>query len=133
MISWSNSFKPPWERKTVHAAFGSRALARVLLAAFLVIGGWRAALFATEGRAAEFDQGARLASICASCHSADGENHGIPPLAGLDENEITEALARYRADEAPSIVMHAIALSLTEKEVKSVARYLAGRGKEATP
>lgn len=88
---------------------------------------------AIEGGAAEFDQGARLASICAACHDADGRNDGIPPITGLDQNEIVEALARYRASESPSIVMHAIALSLTEEEIASVARYLAGRGKEARP
>jgi cytochrome c553 len=103
----------------------------VSLATLLAVGGGIAAAFAAEGRASEFDQGARLAAICASCHDAGGENHGIPPLTGLDEKQITEALARYRANEAPSIVMHAIGLSLTEDEIKSVARYLAGRGKEA--
>jgi cytochrome c553 len=103
------------------------------LATLLAVGGGIAATLAAEGGAAEFDQGARLAAICASCHDADGENHGIPPLTGLDEKQITEALARYRASEAPSIVMHAIALSLSEDDVKSVVRYLAGRGKEARP
>ena len=88
---------------------------------------------ATAGGAAEFDQGARLAAICASCHDADGKNHGVPPIAGLDAKKITEAMARYRASEEPSMVMHAIALSLTEEEVVSVARYLANRGKEAAP
>ena len=123
--------RPRGERKIGHAALGRRGLVAVFSAAFLVIGGL-AAPSATVS-SAEFDQGARLAAICASCHDAGGENHGIPPLTGLDEKVITEALARYRANEAPSIVMHAIALSLAEEEVASVARYLASRGKEAKP
>jgi cytochrome c553 len=85
------------------------------------------------GGAAELDQGARLAAICASCHDGDGKNHGVPPIAGLDAKTIAEAMARYRASEEPSIVMHAIALSLTEEDVASVARYLANKGKEAAP
>jgi cytochrome c553 len=88
---------------------------------------------AAPAAAAELDQGARLGAICASCHDGDGKNHGVPPIAGLDAKKIAEAMARYRASEEPSIVMHAIALSLTEEEVASVARYLANRGKEASP
>jgi sulfide dehydrogenase cytochrome subunit len=120
-------------RKTMHTAFGRRGLVQISLAAVLAIGAAIAVSGALEGGAAEFDQGARLASICAACHDADGRSDGIPPLTGLDENEITEALARYRASESPSIVMHAIALALTEEEVRSVARYLASKGKEARP
>ena len=111
----------------MHAAFGARGFVQLSLAAILTICG------AAAGGAAEFDQGARLAAICASCHDPDGKNHGVPPIAGLDAKEITEAMARYRASEEPSIVMHAIALSLTEEEVASVARYLANKGKEAAP
>lgn len=117
----------------MHVAFSPRGLVEVSLAAFLAMGGAIAAPLAQAGGVHELDQGARLASICASCHDADGGNHGIPPLTGLDEKQIAEALARYRTNEAPSIVMHAIALSLTEEEVASVARYLAGRGKEVQP
>lgn len=117
----------------MHVAFSLRSLGKVSLATLLAAGGGIAAILAAERGAAEFDQGARLGAICASCHEASGENHGIPPLSGLDANAITEALARYRANEAPSIVMHAIALSLTEEEVQSVARYLASTGQGAKP
>lgn len=80
--------------------------------------------------ALEADQGARLASICASCHDRSGSNRGIPSIVGLDEKQIVEAMHRYRESEAPSIVMHAIALSLSEEEIASVARFLAARGRD---
>ena len=35
----------------------------------------------------------------------------------------------YRASESPSHVMHAVALSLSDEELASVARYLAAQGK----
>ena len=117
----------------MHVVFSPRGLVKVSLATLVAVGGGIVATLAAEGRTAELDQGARLAAICASCHDAGGVNHGIPPLTGLDDKEITEALARYRANEAPSIVMHAIALSLTEDEVASVARYLASKGQGAKP
>lgn len=118
----------------MHAALGARPLVKRVAAAILMMGGAAAPVAdAIAGGAAEFDQGARLAAICASCHDPDGKNHGIPPLTGLDQKAITDALARYRAREDPSIVMHAIALSLTDEEIASVARYLANRGKEAVP
>jgi cytochrome c553 len=117
----------------VQAAFGSRRLVHLSLAAILMSFGAAAAENAAAGGAAEFDQGQRLAAICASCHDPDGTNRGIPPIAGLEEKKITEAMARYRESEEPSIVMHAIALSLTEEEVASVAHYLAAHGKAGAP
>jgi cytochrome subunit of sulfide dehydrogenase len=80
--------------------------------------------------AVEADKGARLASICASCHDPSGTDRGIPSIVGLDEKQIIEAMLRYRESEAPSIVMHAIALSLSEEEIASVARFLAAEGKD---
>lgn len=88
------------------------------------------AVFGGEiAEAVEADKGARLASICASCHDPSGSDRGIPSIVGLDEKQITEAMLRYRESEAPSIVMHAIALSLSEEEIASVARFLAAEGK----
>ena len=36
----------------------------------------------------------------------------------------------FRASETPSHIMHAVALSLTDEELASVAHYLATHGKE---
>ena len=59
---------------------------------------------------------------------------GIPLFVGLDEQTIVRAMQAYRASETPSHVMHAVALSLTDEEVASVARYLATHaGKASSP
>jgi cytochrome subunit of sulfide dehydrogenase len=83
------------------------------------------------GAAADDSPGAQLAATCASCHSPSGSNEGIPVIAGIEEQKIIEAMHAYKASETPSHVMHAVALSLTDEELASVAAYLAAHG--ATP
>ena len=83
------------------------------------------------GAAAEDSQGAQLAAACASCHSLNGRDEGIPVITGLDEQEIIDAVLAYRASETPSHVMHAVALSLTDEELASVAAYLAAHDEDA--
>ena len=80
--------------------------------------------------AAGADQGAQLAATCASCHGPAGDDRGIPTIAGLDEQTIMRAMQAFRASEAPSHVMHAVALSLTDEELASVAHYLATQAKK---
>ena len=58
-------------------------------------------------------------------------DQGIPAIAGLDEQAIMRAMQAFRASEAPSHVMHAVALSLTDEELASVAHYLAAHGEGA--
>jgi cytochrome c553 len=81
------------------------------------------------GAAAGADQGAQLAATCASCHRLDGGGTGIPSIIRLGEERLTNALLAYRASESPSHIMHAIALSLSDEEIASVARYVAAQGK----
>lgn len=93
-----------------------------------------AVLFANDPQAAADDtQGAQLAATCASCHIPVGKGAGIPSIAGLDEASITRAMLAYKASERPSHVMHAVALSLSEEELASIARYLATQKKERNP
>ena len=79
--------------------------------------------------AADDNHGAQIAAACASCHSMGGSDEGIPIIVGLDEQAIVDAIIAYRANEAPSHVMHAVALSLSNEELAEVAAYLAGHGK----
>ena len=88
-----------------------------------------ALLVGQSGAAAGADQGAQLAATCASCHRLDGAGTGIPSIVGLGEEKLTGALLAYRASESPNHIMHAIALSLTDEEIASVARYVAAQGK----
>jgi cytochrome c553 len=78
-------------------------------------------------------QNAELAAICAACHGPAGTAQGIPSLAGLDESRIIAAMAAYKASERPNHIMHAVALSLSDEELKRVARYLAQHQPEAEP
>lgn len=83
--------------------------------------------------AADTSKGAQLAATCASCHGPDGSAEGIPALAGRDEQAIITAMTAYKASERPSHVMHAIALALSEEELASVARHLAGQDEDQNP
>jgi len=78
--------------------------------------------------AADESQGAQLAAACASCHGPSGSDEGIPSIAGQDEQTIIAAMHAYKASETPSHVMHAVALSLSDEELASVAAYLAAHG-----
>jgi cytochrome c553 len=98
-----------------------------LLAGLVLLLGGRA------GAAADTSQGAQLAATCASCHGLDGSDKGNPAIMGLDEKRIITAMLAYKASERPSHVMHAIALSLSNEELASVARYLAGHEKDGNP
>ena len=97
-----------------------------LIAACLVLLGARAVAAASD------DQGFQIAAACASCHGPAGSEQGIPSIAGVDEQTIIRAMQAYRANEAPSHVMHAVVLSLTDEELASVAHYLATVGEKAS-
>lgn len=89
-----------------------------------------ALLGSQAGAAADDGQGAQLAAACTSCHSLNRVDEGIPIIAGLDEQRTIDAMQAYRASETPSHVMHAVALSLSDEELASVARYLAAQKAE---
>ena len=110
--SW---FRPGIER-------GNRL--RVLIAAGLILLGNR---FVEAGD----DQAVQIAATCASCHGPAEGKQAIPGVAGIDEQTILRAMHAFRASEAPSHVMHAVALSLTDEELASVAHFLATHGDKA--
>ncbi|MCA1368675.1 c-type cytochrome [Bradyrhizobium sp. BRP14] len=84
-------------------------------------------LFPESSAPAEVSQGAQIAATCASCHDPTGGGQSIPPIAALDEQAIVKAMLAFRASESPSLVMHAVALSLSDDELAATARYLAER------
>lgn len=88
------------------------------------------AVLAGNAAAAETSHGAQLATACAACHSMNGANAGIPVIAGMDEQATIGAMLDYKESETPSHVMHAVALSLSDEELVTVARYLAGHGRD---
>jgi sulfide dehydrogenase cytochrome subunit len=90
-------------------------------------------LMIAPAEASDEEQGAELAATCAACHGPAGTAQGIPSLAGLDERRIIDAMAAYKTNERPDHIMHAVALSLSDDEIKRVARYLAQHQTEAKP
>ncbi len=54
-------------------------------------------------------------------------------MIGLDEDRLTRAMLAYRSGERSSHIMRAIALSLSDEEIATVARFLAAQGKKAEP
>jgi cytochrome c553 len=102
----------------------------VLVAASMAAG--LIALPASRTAMADSDQGARLAATCTSCHRLDGQDDGIPSVVGQDAEGLTRKMQAFKSGERPSMIMHAVALTLSDEEVAILARYLAEQGKGAT-
>jgi cytochrome subunit of sulfide dehydrogenase len=91
------------------------------------------ALVAHSGRAADTQRGAQLAAICASCHRLDGHDKGIPSIVRLDKNELVAIMAAFKSGERSSQIMHAVALTLSDNDIATLADYLATLPKETKP
>lgn len=81
--------------------------------------------------AADDGSGARVATLCASCHRLDGRYTGIPPITKWESEELVDKLIAYRENARANTVMRAVSLSLSDDEVSAVAEYLAALGKKA--
>jgi cytochrome subunit of sulfide dehydrogenase len=90
-------------------------------------------ILAGRCQAADRDGGDQLAAMCASCHRLDGDNAGIPTILGMSPEMLTRAMLAYRSRERPSHIMRAIALSLSDEEIATVAHYLAALNKQVRP
>src|SRR6266498_1461891 len=86
-------------------------------------------ILADRSQAADRDGGAQLAAMCASCHRLDARDGGIPTILGMSPEMLTRAMLAYRSREHPSHIMRAVALSLSDEEIATVARYLAALNK----
>ena len=69
--------------------------------------------------------GAFLAGTCATCHQAEAAESAIPAIAGWDEPKFVAAMDAFRSGTRAEPIMHAIAGSLSDAEIASLARYLA--------
>lgn len=87
-------------------------------------------LIADRGMAADNDRGAQIAAICASCHRLDGHDKGIPSIVGLDKEKLAGAMAAFKSGERSSQIMRAVALSLSDDEIATLAEYLAAQPAE---
>ena len=100
---------------------------RKMIAIWIVAGSFT--ILADRSQAADRDGGAQLAAMCASCHRLDGGDGGIPTILGISPEMLTRAMLAYRSRERPSHIMWAVALSLNDEEIATVARYLAALNK----
>jgi cytochrome c553 len=107
----------------------ARQAARMIVALLLAAG--PIALIVFSSPAAENNQGAQLAAMCASCHRLDGQDQGIPSIIGLDVNKLAGMMAEFKSDKRKSQIMGVVARSLSDEEVAAVAHYLATRQKGA--
>jgi cytochrome c553 len=82
------------------------------------------ALAAWPAVAGDIEYGAYLASDCTSCHRPGGER-GIPPIAGLPQGAIAEAMRQYREGERRNPTMQSVARSLGPEEIEALAAYFA--------
>ena len=105
-------------------ANGTRLIVMLLLAI-----GPIALIFSSP--AAENNQGAQLAAMCAACHRLDGLDKGIPSIIGLDEKKLAGMMAEFKSDKRKSQIMSVVARSLSNEEIAELAHYLAARQKGA--
>jgi len=105
----------PTERTT---ASGARLILALLTASPFLFGVQRST-------AAENEQGAQLAAMCAACHRLDGREEGIPSIIGLDPKKLTETMEAFRTDKRSSQIMNVVARSLSTEEIAALAEYLA--------
>lgn len=64
-------------------------------------------------------------TVCAACHGADGKAPLpiYPHLAGQYSNYLEQALREYRSGARKNVVMAAQATSLTDADIRQLARY----------
>lgn len=114
-----------WRRRTPsnREKSAARLIATLLLAIFPV------ALIILSSPAAENNQGAQLAAMCAACHRLDGLDQGIPSIIGLDAKKLAGMMAEFKSDKRKSQIMSVVARSLSDEEIADLAHYLATRQK----
>lgn len=98
---------------------------------------WLTALFALYAAAAcapEQGQGApnaapRSVGMCASCHGPTGRSplKGTPHIGGQDEEYLVVSMIQYREGLRPHAAMRAVMGSLSEEEIRELARWYAAQ------
>jgi cytochrome c553 len=83
-------------------------------------------LFDQTAGAADVAFGQYLAGECVTCHRADGQDKGIPPIIGWAEDQFVAVLKSYRDKDRPNAVMQNIAGKLNTDEMAALAAYYAG-------
>lgn len=112
------------------------ALAALAVAAFVTVPATARADAAAATAAAE--AGAAKAAVCSACHGANGNsmNPEWPNLAGQGSAYTTEQLKLFRAGHRNNLNMYALAIALTDEDIRDLSAYYARQtqtGLEADP
>jgi cytochrome c553 len=68
--------------------------------------------------------GEYLSSECVTCHQLSGKPQpGIPPIVGVAESRLTEALNEYKSKRRENLVMQTIAAKFSNDEIAALAAY----------
>lgn len=97
-----------------------RKLVVIALSFLAGVGGGMPAAMAADDKL-----GAFLAGTCATCHQAQAAESAIPTIAGWDEPKFVATMDAFRDGTQTEPIMHAIAGSLSDAEIASLAHYLA--------
>ncbi|MEW5789153.1 MAG: c-type cytochrome [Pseudomonadota bacterium] len=69
--------------------------------------------------------GKMIGDTCASCHGTRGRSFDeyMPSLAGINRDQLVQAMQDYREDRRASVVMNRIAKGYNDREILAVAEY----------
>ncbi len=70
---------------------------------------------------------AYLAANCANCHGTKGNAQGLPSLAGLKADYISEQMRAFRDGKRPATIMHQLAKGYTDAQIDAIAGYFAAQ------
>jgi len=72
------------------------------------------------------EAGKAKAATCAGCHGANGEGVAPnPPLAGLSEDQIVQALQDYKSGKRANPLMKSLAGTLSDQDMSNIGAYYA--------
>jgi cytochrome c len=75
--------------------------------------------------AADIAFGQYLSGECATCHRADGQDKGIPPIVGWPTDQFVAVLKSYKDKDRPHAIMQTVAGKLSPDEMAALAAYYA--------
>ena len=127
-MAWQLTPAETFKRRCEGASGGAKPLERTTNSARLILALLMAlspSFVVHQSAAAENNQGAQLAAMCAACHRLDGRDQGIPSIIGLNPKKLAEAMEAFRSGKRSSQIMNVVARSLSTEEIAALAEYLA--------
>ena len=112
-------------------------LSHVLLAALLASSAATMEARAQDAAPGDKAAGAGKAQMCIGCHGIPDykasfpEVYRVPKLGGQNEKYIATALGEYKKGDRKHPTMHAVAATLTDRDIADLAAYYASEGEKA--